>query len=337
MTLKPTELKGTDTFGVVSPSWGGGARFPHRIERGVAHLRSLGFQVKIAAHALHCAGFVSDTAENRAADIHAMFLDPEVKAIVASIGGDHSCHLLPLLDFDLIAAHPKVFMGYSDVTVLNVAIYAMTGLTTFNGPALMTDFAEYPAMPEYTEQYFLKAVCHSKPVGPVSPSDWWTEEFLDWSKQADLTRPRERTASPGWSWLKPGHGEGVLIGGCIESLQHLRGTRYWPDWTGAILFVETSEDRPSPATVDGILMDYENMGVFDQISGLLVGRPMRYTDEERQALRDVVVARTRRYGFPIIADMDFGHTAPQFTLPIGCRAVIDGDAQRFEIVEAAVV
>ncbi len=127
-----------------------------------------------------------------------------------------------------------------------------------------------------------------------------------------------------------------MIGGCIESLQHLRGTRYWPDWTGAILFVETSEERPSPAKVDGILMDYENMGVFDRLAGLLVGRPMRYTAEERQALREVVLARTHRFDFPIIADMDFGHTAPLMTLPIGCRAVIDGDAHRFEIVEGAV-
>ena len=336
MTTKAPRLQPGDTVGIVSPSWGGGARYPHRIERGAAHLRSLGFRVKIAPHALNSIGYVSDTPENRAADIHAMFLDPEVTAIIASIGGDHSCHLLPLLDFDLIAAHPKIFMGYSDITALNVAISAQTGLVTFNGPALMTDFAEYPAMLEYTECYFLKAVCSPAPVGRIDPSDWWTEETLDWGTQADLTRPRAHTPGTGWTWLKPGRAEGVLIGGCIESLQHLRGTRYWPDWTGAILFVETSEERPSPAEVDGILMDYENMGVFNRLAGLLVGRPMRYTNEERQALREVVLARTHRFDFPIIADMDFGHTAPMMTLPIGCRAVIDGDARLFEIVEGAV-
>lgn len=336
MTTKPPRLQPGNTIGIISPSWGGGAHYPHRIERGVAHLRSLGFQVKTAPHALNSIGFVSDTPENRVADIHAMFLDPEVTAIIASIGGDHSCHLLPLLDFDLIAAHPKIFMGYSDVTVLNVAIHAITGLVTFNGPALMTDFAEYPAMLAYTEHYFLKTVCSPSPAGRIDPSDWWTDEFQDWGTQADLTRPRAHTASEGWSWLKPGRAEGVLIGGCIESLQHLRGTRYWPDWTGAILFVETSEEKPSPAEVDGILMDYENMGVFDQLAGLLVGRPMLYTREERQVLREVVLARTYRFDFPIVADMDFGHTAPLMTLPIGCRAVIDGDAHRFEIVEGAV-
>jgi muramoyltetrapeptide carboxypeptidase len=103
----------------------------------VEYLEALGFRVKIAPHAMNSAGYVSDTAENRAADIHAMFRDPEVKALVATIGGDHSCHLLPLLDFDLIRENPEALMGYSDVTVLNVAIWEKTGLVTFNGPALM--------------------------------------------------------------------------------------------------------------------------------------------------------------------------------------------------------
>jgi muramoyltetrapeptide carboxypeptidase LdcA involved in peptidoglycan recycling len=136
--------------------------------------------------------------------------------------------------------------------------------------------------------------------------------------------------------LRPGQAEGVLIGGCVESLQHLRGTRYWPNWAGAILFLETSEEKPTPETVDAMLMDYENMGVFEQIRGLLVARPYGYADEERRQLHEVILERTAKFGFPIIADMDFGHTSPMFTLPIGCRAVIDADARRFEVVEAAV-
>ena len=119
-------------------------------------------------------------------------------------------------------------------------------------------------------------------------------------------------------------------------MQHLRGTDYWPDWENAILFFETSEEKPSPETVDGILMDYENMGVFERIRGLLVGRPMRYTQGEKQSLRDVLVDRTRHYTFPIVCDMDFGHTSPQFTLPIGARARIDSSQQRFEIIDVAV-
>jgi muramoyltetrapeptide carboxypeptidase len=334
--VKPARLRDGDTIGIISPSWGSGAAYPHRVERGVEYLESLGSRVRIAPHAMNSVGHVSDTAENRVADIHAMFRDPEVKALVATIGGDHSCHLLPLLDFDLIRENPKILMGYSDVTVLNVAIWEKTGLVTFNGPALMVELAEYPKVFDYTERYMLKTLCSAEPVGEVGPSEWWTEEFLDWDEKEDLTRERMRQPSSGWTWLKAGSVEGVLVGGCLESMQHLRGTPYWPDLDGAILFLETSEEKPRPETVDGILMDYENMGVFERIAGLLFGRPYGYTSEEREQLREVILERTGGYDFPVVADMDFGHTSPMFTLPVGCRAVIEVGRERFEIVEAAV-
>jgi len=299
-------------------------------------VQSLGFKVKIGTHALNQLGFVSDTPQNRVDDIHSMFVDSEVKAIVAAIGGDHSCHLLPLLDLDLIRRNPKVFMGFSDITVLNVAIWKETSLVTFNGPAVLTDFAEYPRMFEYTERHMLKALCESEPIGVIEPSTWWTEEFLDWAQREDLIRPRVRHNSAGWSWLRGGVAEGVLIGGCLESLEHLRGTRFWPEWQDAIMFFETSEGPPSPERVDSLLMDYQNMGVLQRLKGLMVGRPMRYTEDEKHQLREVVLQRTRGCTFPIVADMDFGHTAPQFTVPIGCRARIDGENRRFEVIDAAV-
>ena len=127
-----------------------------------------------------------------------------------------------------------------------------------------------------------------------------------------------------------------MIGGCLGSLEHLRGTRFWPEWQDAILFFETSEEAPPPERVDSLLMDYENMGVLRKLRGLIVGRPIRYTEAEKQQLREVILERTRGYVFPIVADMDFGHTAPQFTLPVGCRARIDAESQRFAIIDAAV-
>jgi muramoyltetrapeptide carboxypeptidase len=334
--MKAPALREGDFIGIVSPSWGGAGAVPHRVERGVAQLESLGFKVKLGRHALNERGYVSDTARNRVDDLHDLFLDPDVRLIVAAIGGDHSCQLLPLLDFDLIAAHPTLFMGFSDITVLNVAIWRKTGLVTFNGPALLSDFAEFPQAFEYTRSWFLKAVADPGPIGVVTPSPWWTEESLDWGRQEDLERPRRRVPSEGWTWLKGDIGEGVLIGGCLESLQHLRGTPYWPGWDDAILFFETSEEAPSPADVDGILMDYENMGVFDRLRGLLVGRPMGYSAAEKEQVRRVVLERTAGWSFPVVTDMDFGHTAPQFTLPVGCRARIDIPRQRFEVLDGAV-
>lgn len=334
--FRPPRLQPGDTVGIASPSWGGAGAFPHRVELGIRQLQSLGFNVRIGDHALNQHGFVSDTPQNRVDDLHSLFGDPQVKAIVSAIGGDHACHLLPLLDFDMIRENPKIFMGFSDTTVLNVAIWKMTGLVTFNGPALLTDFAEYPRMFHYTEKYMLKALCEARPMGVIEPSTWWTEEFLDWSLKEDLKRPRTRVTSPGWSWLRGGSAEGILVGGCLESLEHLRGTRFWPDWQDAIMFFETSEEAPPPQRVDSLLMDYENMGVLQKLKGLLVGRPMRYTGEEKQQLRDVILDRTAGYTFPVITDMDFGHTSPLLTIPIGCRAKIDAEHQRFEIIDAAV-
>jgi muramoyltetrapeptide carboxypeptidase LdcA involved in peptidoglycan recycling len=334
--LKSPRLKTGDTIGIVSPSWGGAGEYPHRVELGVKSIDKLGFKVKIASHALNQDGFVSDTDANRAQDILDMFKNPAIKAIIAAVGGDHSCHLLPLLDFELISENPKIFMGFSDITVLNIAIWKKTGLITFNGPALLTDFAEYPQMFSYTVDYFLKAITRNEPIGQVKPSSYWTQEFLDWGKKKDLERPRRLLESNGWTWLKEGQGEGHLLGGCLESLQHLRGTEFWPDWEHAIFFFELAKERPNLESVDAVLMDYQNMGVFEKIRGLLVGRPRCDSEAESQKLRERILIHTQSYSFPIITDMDFGHTSPQFTLPLGCTARIDSSIQRFEILEAAV-
>jgi muramoyltetrapeptide carboxypeptidase LdcA involved in peptidoglycan recycling len=334
--LRPPALRPGGTIGVVAPSWGGPAAHPHRVERGVRFLESRGDRVVLGRDATASRGDVSGTPEQRVGDRHDFFADPSVQAIVAAIGGDHACHLLPLLDRDLIRRNPTILVGFSDVTVLNLAIHVLTGLVTFNGPALMTDFGEYPAPLDYTLDSFFRTVTRAEPAGLLAPSPTWTEEFLDWGQKLDLTRPRALRPSAGWSWLKPGRSVGRLIGGCLESMQHLRGTPYWPDFDGAIWFFETAEGVPPPADVDAVLQDYENMGVLGRISGLLVGRPYRYTDRQKAELHAVLLERTRRYGFPIVADLDFGHTAPQLTLPIGCRAEVDAGTRRVAILDAAV-
>lgn len=214
------------------------------------------FKVKTAPHALNLRVYVSGTPENRVEDLHTMFRDQEVRAIVASIWGDHSCHLLPILDYDLIRGHPKIFMGYSDITVLNVAVLKVTGLVTFNGPMVITEFAEYPKMPEYSERYALRGLCEAKPIAVIQPSDWWTDEYLNWKTGEDLTRARTRQISEGWTWLRGGYWEGILIRGCIESLQHLRGTPYWPSWErDSVLGDIRAETQSSHGRRD-------NMGVF---------------------------------------------------------------------------
>jgi muramoyltetrapeptide carboxypeptidase LdcA involved in peptidoglycan recycling len=335
---KPPALRPGGTIAVIAPSWCGPVTYPHRIERGAAYLESRGYRVVLGDHLFGQRGQLSGTAEERAADLHAFLEDTRVQAIVGAIGGDHSCHMLPLLDIELIGRNPKILVGFSDVTVLNLAIHAMTGLVTFNGPALMTDFAEFPSPFAYTMDSFFGTVTRAAPAGRLASAREWTEDttLRSWQGKLDLTGPRPMTPSAGWSWLKPGRGEGPLIGGCLESMQHLRGTPYWPPMDGAIWFFETSGGAPKPGWVDAVLQDYDNMGVLARLQGIVVGRPARYSDVQRTELRAVLLERTRAYDFPILADVDFGHTAPQLTLPIGCRAVLDTAERRFEVLEAAV-
>lgn len=336
MIVKPPALRPGDTIGIVAPSWGGPALFPQRVERGRRFLESLGYRVVIGRHACGQRGHVSGTPEERATDLHDFFADPAVRAIVAAIGGDHSCHLLPLLDWDLIRRNPTILVGYSDVTVLNLAIHARTGLVTFNGPALMPDFGEFPAPLPYTVEHFLRVVTRPDAPGTIHPASGWTEERQEWGAPEEQQVPRTLRPSSGWTWLKEGRATGPLLGGCLESLEHLRGTPYWPDCHGVLLCFETSEEMPPPERVDALFQDYENMGVLAQIGGLLIGRPYGYSDAQRAQLHAVVLERTRRYAFPIVADLDFGHTAPQFTLPIGCRAELDVTERHFALIEAAV-
>ena len=334
--IKPAALKPGNTIGIVSPAWFGGPTFVRRAERGIAELERLGYRVRVGRHAFENDGWVSASAEKRVADIHEMFADEDVQAILATIGGDHSCQLLPHLDWDLIRQNPKIFMGFSDIAVLNNAIHHETGLVTFNGPSLMTDWAEFPEMPTFAQNNALGVLTRPEPFGRIGPAPSWTEEYLDWEIGQDETRPRARHQSTGWTWIREGVAEGPVMGGCLESLQHLRGTRWWPDLDGAILFLETSEERPSPAKVDGLLMDLENMGALSKLVGMIVARPYKYSDSDRLLLHDVIRNRTREWSFPVLADVDAGHTSPIVTMPIGCKVRLDSSFEGFEILEAAV-
>lgn len=255
---------------------------------------------------------------------------------MATIGGDHACHVLRRLDWDLIERNPKIVIGFSDITVLTNAIHRETGLVTFNGPSLMTDWAEFPEMPEYARQSALGVLCNAQAFGRILPSSTWTEEFLDWETGEDELRSRSQNVNTGWTWIGEGVTEGPLIGGCIESLQHLRGTRWWPDLTGAVLLVETSEDSLSPARLDSQLMDLENMGEFEKLSGLIVAKPYAYSEQDRLVMHDVVRRRLAKWSIPILVDVDAGHTSPIVTLPLGCRVQLDSAVDGFEIMESAV-
>lgn len=280
-------------------------------------------------------GWASAPAQARVDDIHAAFLDDEVSVVLASIGGNHSNQLLAHLDYDLIRAHPKIFQGYSDITVLDWALFGRAGLSTFYGPSLVPELGEFPEVLPFTDRWLRAAWFGQEPI-EFEPATEWTDEFLDWEQKVDLTRPRRLHKGEGWVTVREGDAEGWLLGGCLETIcWHLKGSTSWIDPEGAILFLEMSEEAPSPAHVDAYLTDLDELGVFRVVAGLIVGRPYGYDDGRRETLWRVIGERTEHARIPVLANVDLGHTDPMLTVPIGARARIDATAKRFSLLDAA--
>jgi muramoyltetrapeptide carboxypeptidase len=336
LTLPP-RVKVGDAVALVSPSWFGAGAFPHRVDRGRAYLESLGLHLKVMPNALAMGDWTAGTSGQRADDLHAAFADPEVAVVLCAVGGNHSNELLDLLDYDLIRAHPKVFQGLSDITVLHCAFHRHAGLATFYGPALVTSLAEYPAVFEQTERCMRAAWFGDAPI-EYEPATEWTDEFLDFGTKADLTRARERVPGDGWIWLQPGFAEGPIFGGCLESLcWHVKGSAEWPDLEGCVLLLEPSEDAPSPAEVSSYLTDLRRLGTMNQISGLVFSRPINYRAEDIPILWKVVRDATEGLGIPVLANFDCGHSDPMLTVPLGAVVRLDSAAGSFATTGAATI
>jgi muramoyltetrapeptide carboxypeptidase len=331
---KPRRVRAGDTVAVVSPSAGAVGRWPHRVERAVAYLASLGLEVRLMPNAARTDGWVSAPPEARVADLHAAFLDDEIAVVLCGIGGNHSNQLLPLLDFGLIREHPKIFQGYSDMTVLHWALAKHAGLGTFYGPALVPELGEFPQVLDHTDRYLRAAWFGGDPI-TYEPSPTWTDELLDWNAQTDLKRARLLHESEGWITIRGGVAQGPLFGGCLETIcWHLEGSTAWSLPEGATFLLEMSEEAPSPAHVDAYLTDLEQVGVFDAASALIFARPYGYTDDDRQRLWEVVSRRTEAAGLPVLADVEAGHTDPMVTLPFGVPAEVDAGSKTFRLLEA---
>ncbi|MBE9533403.1 MAG: LD-carboxypeptidase [Proteobacteria bacterium] len=343
---KPEKLQPGDKVAAVSLSWGGPGVFPHRYQAGKRQLEGeFGVTVVEMPHTMSDAAWLQNNPQARADDLMQAFVDPSIKAIISTIGGDDSIRILPLLDLNVIYSNPKIFMGYSDTTATHMACLK-AGLVSFYGPSIMAGFAENGGLFPYMVDSVRKTLFSSAPIGPIAPNtEGWTVEFLEWANPENQSRKRQLTPPTGWKFLQ-GNGvhRGHLIGGCFEGLDWLRGTDFWPDpgmWSGAILFLETSEEAPPPNEVMRGLRTYAAMGILKELSGVIFGRPGGQVepgqfDEYDKVISQVIVEEEGLVELPIITQMDFGHTDPMFVLPYGIQAEIDCDAQQFTIIESAV-
>ncbi|MBI1281287.1 MAG: LD-carboxypeptidase [Anaerolineaceae bacterium] len=344
--LKPSKLKPGDKVAAITLSWGGAGLMPHRYQAGKRQLQDeFGVTVVETPHALRDPDWISRNPQARADDLMQAFADPDIKAIFSMIGGDDSLRILPYIDLDVIRNNPKIFMGYSDTTVTHFACWK-AGLTSFYGPSFMAGFAENAGMFPYMIDYVRRTLFSTEPIGQLYPnSGGWTVEFLDWSDPENQNRKRQLSPTTGWRWLQgQGIRQGRLMGGCLEVMDWLRGTDYFPpasDWHDAVLFIETSEESPSPEQVTRMLRPLAAVGVFKHLSGILVGRPGGNIPPERfpeydEAVLKIVVEEEGLVDLPIITNMDFGHTDPMLVLPYGLQTEVNCDTHQISIVESAV-
>lgn len=345
--LKPTHLSSGDTVATISLSWGGAGLFPHRYEAGVRQLEAeFGVRVVPTRHALRDPDWLWRNPQARADDLMEAFADSSIKAIFSNIGGEDSIRILPFIDLDVIRANPKIFMGYSDTTVTHFT-YWKAGLSSFYGPSIMAGFAENTGLFPYMVESVRRTLFSTEPIGEIRPNtDGWTVEMLDWSDPALQTRKRALNPSTGWRWLQgKGVRRGRLLGGCLEVMDWVRGTDVFPsrdDWQDAVLFIETSEDAPSPAQVSSMLRSLAALGVIERVAGILYARPGGETPPEQfsdydEALLRIVRDECGRDELPIVTGMDFGHTDPMFVLPYGALTEIDCDQKAVRILESGVI
>ena len=339
----PDKPRRGDAVAVLSPSAGLPARFPLPYDLGLTRLRE--------EFGLRPVEFPSTRAAQaspvqRAADIHAALADPEIKAIIASIGGEDELKVLAHLDPDVLRARPKPFFGYSDNTNLHLLLWSL-GLVSYLGGSVMVQFGRPVAMHPVSRQSLERAL-FTRGSYRLEPPDRYCDQEGDWADPATLAAEPASFPAPGWSW----HGPQVRVsgpawGGNLETVDfHLRTGRYLrPDdsYQGAVLFLETSEELPSASYVYRVLMCMGERRLLQRFAAIVWGRPKawaldqpndpaaktRYTKEQHEA----VLAAVAEYhpGALLVFGVDFGHTEPQLIIPSGGTVTVDGRSRHIEV------
>ncbi|MFG3342909.1 S66 peptidase family protein [Glycomyces sp. NPDC048151] len=335
--LYPPKPAPGDRVAIVSPSSGLPAALPLPYELGLRRLTESFGLVPVEYPATRRMGAAP---ADRAADLHAAFADPTVKAVVSSIGGDDQITVLPHLDRDLIAANPKPFFGFSDCTNL-LAYLAETGIVSYHGGAVMTAFGRPHAMHPVTEASLRAALFTSGPFTLAEPAEFG-ETSGDWADPATFTHPPAMRAAAPWEWRNRGPAvEGPTWGGSLEIVSWLlMADRCIPApdaFDGAVLFFETSEEMPSADDVYRVLRAIGERGLLARCAAFLMGRPKsssmdRRLDESdadrfRAEQREAVLRALDEYApsTPAVLGVDFGHTDPQLVIPYGGTVRVDGD------------
>ena len=315
--LKPKALKLGDTIGIFTPSspayqWNEGLFL-----NGIKNLKKLGFKIKLGSLTAgrRSQGYRSGTPEERAHEFMSLIQDPEVNALMSTIGGMNSSSMIPFLDFDKIRDARKIVCGFSDVTSLHASILKFSGLRTIYGPSVMCWFGDWPNGVEESSEWFMEAtINHKQGIRNISAPTRWSNHKRRWDNEDWKTLPRQWEENAEWKILSPGSIEAPILALNLNTLMSCAGTSYWPDFEGKILLLEDME-APLSRT-ERSLRHLKFIGVFDQIVGLIIGKPEVYNQEGAPFGYDALfqeVIGPRKY--PIISNFDCSHTVPMISIP----------------------
>ena len=339
-------LKKGDKVAIISLSSGilGEKFVSHELELGIKRIKEFGLVPVFTTNSLKGLDYISNHPEKRFEDLKEAFENKEIKAIISAIGGNDSFKILPYIFGDkkfaeIVKNNPKIFMGYSDTTTTHLALNKL-GLDTFYGPAFITDFAEFePDMLPYTKKS-LNCLFDGFKNYSIVPSEFWYEERKDFSPSAVGTERVKHCEERKYEVLKGSKDvSGELFGGCIEIFAYLSGyhenednlfeerskiiSKYnvvptKSDLKGKILFLETSDEKPSPEKYRAMIKHLISYGLFDEINGLIIGKPMdeAFYDDYKQILEEELA----KFDFPIMSNFNFGHSFPRMVLPYGAKS-----------------
>jgi muramoyltetrapeptide carboxypeptidase len=309
----PEKLKAGDEIRVISPSRSLAMISNEVKEIANARFVDLGLTVSFSENSSEKDDFVSSSIDSRIKDLHTAFLDKNVKAIITTIGGFNSNQLLNYIDFDIIKNNPKIFCGYSDITILQNSIYAKTGLVTYYGPHYST-FGMKKGF-DYTIEYFKKCLMQKEDYNLIASKEWSNDQwFLDQEK-------RDFILNEGIKVFREGAAEGTIIGGNLCTLNLLQGTDFMPSLKDKILFIEDDEET-NPNLFDRDLQSLLNQPEFNSVKALVIGRFEKKSEMKKELLEQILSTKKELLNIPILYDVDFGHTSPMTTFPIGGKAKI---------------
>ncbi|WP_377863766.1 S66 peptidase family protein [Bacillus sp. R86525] len=314
--MLPKKLKKGDEIRVISPSCSLSIVSNMNRELATKRLTDMGFQVTFSKNADEIDRFSSSSISSRVQDLHAAFRDPNVKAILTTLGGYNSNGLLKHLDYDLIRENPKFFCGYSDITALNNAIYTKTSLITYSGPHF-SSFGMEKGL-EYTTDYFFKCLTSNDSI-EILPSETWSDDswYID-------QKNREFIKNEGYISIQEGEATGDIIGGNMSTLNLLQGTPYMPSLRDKVLFLEEDSltGKATLKTFDRYLHSLMQQTDFEYVKGIVIGRMQKGAECMIEDIQEMIASKPELAHIPIIANANFGHTTPIFTFPIGGRAKI---------------